>query len=233
MEDTLKRAGCCILESTLNTRELGGYEKREGGFTKYNSVIRSDAILHPTDSDMERLRKKHISTIIDMRVVRDGADVPSPFDGQPGFVYHNIPIEEGSQIPESTADVPYSYMRIAESRNMPDVFRCIAFANEGVLFHCSAGKDRTGVVSAILLMLAGVGRREIIENYMLTQECNRERFKRVKEKFPDIDIQIVIPHKKYMEKFMNMLCEKYSDVEGYLTAIGLNAKEISDLRLKL
>lgn len=60
-----------------------------------------------------------------------------------GFTYYNFQIKEGSGVPESMATVPGSYMKIVSAKAMPEVFRCIANAKSGVMFNCTAGKDRT------------------------------------------------------------------------------------------
>jgi len=99
---------------------------------------------------------------------------PSGFADIEGFVYYNFQIDEGSGVPESYEEVPASYMKIAEAKAMPDVFRCIANAPEGVMFNCTAGKDRTRVISAILLCHVGVSDKDIIKNYVLTKEYGKE-----------------------------------------------------------
>ncbi len=222
-----------LLETTLNTRDLGGYKMAAGKYTKYFSLIRSDEIKSPNEHDINFLINNRIFTIIDMRGEKDVLSAPSPFEKMKYFEYYNIPIEEGSNIPESVLDVPYSYMRIAEAKNMPDVFRSICRANAGVLFHCSAGKDRTGVVSAILLLLAGVSEGDIVENYMLTKECNKERFKLITKKYPDLDINIVIPQEEYILTFLALFKSRYINAEQYLKFKGLNQKEISCIKRKM
>lgn len=106
-------------------------------------------------------------------------------------------------------------------------------APDGVLFHCSAGKDRTGVVSAILLLLAGVSDEDIIDHYMLTREYNRKRFALARQKFPDIDINIIIPHTEYMTRFLALFREKYGNPVNYLRTIEVVSEEIGRLKSKL
>ena len=91
-----------------------------------------------------------------------------------------------------------------KAQNMPQVFRTIAQAKEGVLFHCSAGKDRSGTVAAILLLLAGVGINDI-----------------------------VIPHEEYMKKFIDMFRKEYQTAENYLLQIGLSDNEVMKIKGKL
>ncbi len=222
-----------LLETTRNTRDLGGFRTAGGDYTKYRSLLRSDAVESPNEHDIDFLTGNHIGTIIDMRSGAEMLSAPSPFAEMQQFAYHNIPVEEGGSIPESVSDVPYSYMRIAEAANMPEVFRNIGRAGDGVLFYCSAGKDRTGVVSAILLLLAGVSREDIIDNYMVTKECNKERLRKLAESHPEFDMNIVIPHEEYMRSFLDLFHEKYGNAEQYLASIGLGREEIACIRGKL
>lgn len=222
-----------LLETTLNTRELGGYRTKDSGYTLCHKLIRSDAPKELSEKDITYLLDRRITTVIDMRGKADVRKMPSPFREDPQFCYYNIPIEEGSSIPESTSAVPGSYMEIAAAENMGQFFKQIALATDGVLFHCSAGKDRTGVVSAILLLLAGVSDEDIIDHYMLTREYNRKRFALAREKFPDIDINIIIPHTEYMTRFLALFREKYGNPVNYLRTIGVVIEEIGRLRSKL
>ncbi len=222
-----------LLETTMNTRELGGYRTKDGGYTPCHMLIRSDAPKELSEKDIAYLLDRQITTVIDMRGETDVRKMPSPFREDPQFCYYNIPIEEGSTIPESTSAVPGSYMQIAAAANMGQVFKQIALTPGGVLFHCSAGKDRTGVVSAILLLLAGVSDEDIIENYMLNREYNRERFALARQKFPDIDINIIIPHTEYMTRFLALFREKYGNPVNYLRTIGVLPEETGRLKSKL
>lgn len=240
--DEYKRAwdkkAVSLLGTTLNTRDLGGYRTAAGTYTKYSAFLRSDAVKAPDKRDIDFLTGHQICTIIDMRGKQEVLSAPEPFAGMRQFQYYNLPVEEGSSIPESVSDVPYSYMRIVEAENMAEVFRKMSKADTGVLFHCSAGKDRTGVVSAVLLLLAGVSRSDIVDNYMLTktykQEYNeREGYARLMKRFPGLDINILIPHETYMCSFLDMFHEKYINAEQYLKSIGLDEKEIECIRNRI
>ena len=116
---------------------------------------------------------------------------------------------------------------------MRQIYRSIAQAPRGVLFHCSAGKDRTGVVSAILLLLADVRDRDIIENYMMTKECNVKRFARARQNHPDLDINIIIPREEFILRFLQLFREKYGNAENYMRSIGVLPDEIERIRGKL
>ena len=109
----------------------------------------------------------------------------------------------------------------------------MAKAKSGVMFNCSAGKDRTGVISAILLMLCGVPEDEIVNDYMLTKEYNKERFKMAAIHHPDLDLNIIIPRESYIKDFMNLFYEEFGSVEGYFKTIGVGEDIYNELRRKL
>ena len=82
-------------------------------------------------------------------------------------------------------------------------------------------------------MLCDVKEDEIVADYMLTKECNRERMKLVMVHHPEVDLNIVIPNESYIKDFMRMFREKYGSAEGYMKSIGLDDETIGKLRNKL
>ena len=228
-----KKRAVSLLETTLNTRDLGGYRTRQGKMTKVHTLLRSDEQKHLSSADIAYLLERKITTIIDMRTKKVTSHLPSPFASRAPFAYHNIPIEEGSGVPESIEAVPVSYMNIAGDVNMRQVYQCIAHAPQGVLFHCSAGKDRSGVVSAILLLLAEVRDKDIIENYMMTKEYNAKRFALARKNHPDLDINIIIPREEFMIRFLQLFRHKYGDAKIYMSRIGVLSEEIEMIQSKL
>lgn len=222
-----------LLETTENTRELGGYRTNKGTYTKCNSILRSDLQKCPSQKDIDYLLDNHITTIIDMRGSAEVERVQSGLSKVDGLHYYNFQLDEGSGIPESVEAVPDSYINIACGKNIPKVFKCIAEAEEGVIFNCTAGKDRTGIVSTVLLKLCGVSDEDIIENYMITKACITERFKHLHEKFPDMDMNIVIPNENNMITLFKFLKDKFGSVEGYLKNIGLTTEQIHKIKEKL
>lgn len=222
-----------LLESAANARELGGYKTGSGGFTRHGRFIRSDAPSFLSENDAEFLENAGIRTVIDLRNDAETLKSPSPFAAMPRFDYHCVPIEEGSGIPESASAVPESYMEIAAAENIGRLFRIMAHSRNGVLFHCAAGKDRTGVVSAILLMLADVNDEEIVLDYILTKKYNYQRLEAAHLKYSNEIMNVITPKKEYMLSFMRLFSEKYGSAEGYFEEVGVLAKEVYMLKERL
>lgn len=90
-----------LLETTQNTRDLGGYRKIGGLLTKGFSLIRSDVQNYPNEKDIEFKKMHSITTVIDMRGEKDIARKTSGFAEHPAFTYYNFQIDEGSGVPDS------------------------------------------------------------------------------------------------------------------------------------
>ena len=191
-----------LLKSTQNTRDLGGYNTSDGDITKKFSLIRSDEQLNASKQDSSFLFAHKITTVIDLRTADDVLNKPN------------------------------SYLKIAVSPGMKNVFECIANAPNGVIFNCSAGKDRSGVVSAILLLHAGVADDDIVENYVLTKHYIRKKLDYLR-KNTDFNMNIVTPCEDYMRKFLKKFRDEFGNTEKYFTRLGLSQKDIIKIRAKL
>lgn len=168
-----------------------------------------------------------------MRKKQETDRKPSGFVNKEGISYYNFEVEQGSSAPKTEEEVPKEYINIACAKAMTDVFRCISNASGGVMFNCTAGKDRTGVVAAILLCHAGVSDEDIIENYVLTKEYGKERLELVHKNFPDADMNIIKPNAKFMECFLYLFREKFGDTKNYFKEIGLSLEEVNRITGKL
>lgn len=222
-----------LLETTQNTRDLGGYLRINGEKTRPFRFLRSDKPAHPSQADFQFLLSHGITTVIDLREESAVNRLENPFANHPGFVWHHCPIQEGSGIPESVEAVPGSYLQIAESPGAAEAFRVMASAPGGVLFHCSAGKDRTGTLAAILLTLAQVPEETVVSDYLITGECIRERLDLVHQRFPELDMDIVTPLPGHIRGFLDLWKSKYKTAENYLHTIGLTDGQMDNLRRKL
>ncbi|SEH60478.1 Protein tyrosine/serine phosphatase [Ruminococcus flavefaciens] len=222
-----------MLSSSYNTRELGGFKTADGSITKNNVYWRSDVPSAPQADDIIKLLSSHITTIIDMRTETERAKTPDTLSELSEFEYHHFPIVEGSGVPESLEAVPLSYMTIATAENMPKVMKVIAEAEQGVLFHCTAGKDRTGVVSAIILMTCEVDRESVVRDYVISREYNHKRLEAFLAAHPEVDRNIVLANEKSMNGFIDLFTERFGTVDNYFEEIGLSAEYADMIRNKM
>ena len=210
-----------LLTTTNNTRVVSG------------KIWRSDVVAHITPEDEEMLKAKGMTTVIDLRNEDEVTKCPCALKDKADFEYHNFPIAEGAMPPPTLEGVPSSYMRIAGSKNIGNVFRTIAHARDGVIFGCTAGKDRTGVVTAVLRLLAGDEDETIIKDYAVSREYNKKRLEAFLAEHPEFDRSVIMAQEVSMERFLELFRERYVSAEDYLQGLGLDDKEIQAIRDKL
>jgi protein-tyrosine phosphatase len=160
------------IKGTYNVRDLGGYAT-PGGQTQWRRLLRADA-LHRLDEDgVNAMLASGVTTIIDLRHGDELTHQPNPFNGHAAVAYHNVSLLEGlAPSLMAEGDLLLELYKLALLQRQPalaQVLGIIADAPAGVvLFHCTAGKDRTGIVAALLLGIAGVDAELIVEDYALT-----------------------------------------------------------------
>ena len=224
-----------LFESTLNTRDLGGKLTKSGLITIYNRIFRSDYInnLASNQHDINFLIKNKINTIIDLRSNKELENSKNDYVHLNNFKYYNFPIEEGSQIPKNISDVPKSYMEIACSKKIKNILETIANQENGVVFFCSAGKDRIGVLTTIIFMICEVFENEIVKDYMISKENLKYKLEKIANEKPNIDINVITPHESYILNFIKMFKEKFGDINTYLDNIGISDNDRNKIKNKL
>lgn len=217
----------------LNLRDLGGYPTLEGRTTAWERLLRGDVPQGLSEADVDWLLDRDITTVVDLRHNEETAARPDELKFLPGFHYHHRPLL-GSRPPSREEDVgvQYFYM-LDEKAAVRDVLRLIAHASGGVLFHCTAGKDRTGCIAALLLSLSGVGLADILADYQVSETYIMELLRRMSARMPDMAAWMGRSKSAYMEEALRLLMEKYRSVPDYLLETGLTQEELALLRAKL
>lgn len=187
-----------LFRSTKNTRVLNG------GTIQKLQYIRSDVPDALSEDEIQWLISHNIRTLVDLRNDKEVLLKPCPLRQRDEFTYINMPITGGSSIPTSADDVSASYITMVDNM-MDGVLKTIESAKNGVMFFCNAGKDRTGVVSAILLYRAGVDRQKIIDDYVASYDNLREMLEHYVIQNPSIDIEVITPKPVYMERFLDYI----------------------------
>lgn len=222
--------------SAPNARDLGGVPLPGGGQTRWGVFYRSAAPTAFTPEDLALCKSQGISHVIDLRAPGGY----SPFREAPGIAYHNFPLTGPDQNPQNDEDVPRTYMAMVDKQEtFRGIFQTLSAAEGACLYHCFAGKDRTGMVSALLLLLAGAGDADILADYAASypyvMALNRAEAERRGEAWqPYVEsLCWAASRPEFLEHFLWVFREKYGTAGRYLSRIGLTEPEISRLRQKL
>lgn len=217
--------------SMLNIRDLGGH-KSKFGLTRYGTLIRSDAPYKLSQNEIDEFMKLGVTTVIDFRSKPEIEQKPCVLAKIDGVKYYNIPMYGGNVMPPSEELVAPGYFKMIEDKEtIYKIMHVIATSKGNVLYHCSAGKDRTGVISALLLTLVGVSSKEIAEDYYVSWENIKQLIDELLEKNPNM--RMLENRREYIEDFLQMLNNKYGTANEYLMKIGLTNKEIEKIKAKL
>lgn len=168
-----------VLRGAYNVRDLGGYVSARGTPVPWRRFLRGDCLHDLDEGEPERLHFEGLRMVVDLRTAREVRDAPSRLEGKRGVEWVNLPLFDALS-PDALAqvDVPEGhpllamYITAIETRGAAicTILARIAEVETGaVLFNCTAGKDRTGIIAALLLGLAGVSQTDITADYALTE----------------------------------------------------------------
>lgn len=237
------------LEGCYNFRDLGGYQTCDGRRIRTGQVFRSDGLQHLTDRDLEHLSGAiGLGTVIDLRSQQEVEEI-----GRGGIeahaTIHHIPLfprpsaggSEKRVSLEGMVDMGELYFLMLGFAREPiaRVVGVLADAEAPAVFHCAAGKDRTGVISAVLLSLVGVPRETIVADYAFS----RRNIDLINARLDQADsyqgIMDDLPSGAYdadpacMESFLRRVDEAHGSVEGWAQQAGLGGEVQARLMARL
>ena len=184
-----------LLESTLNTRALATGDMR---------YIRSDYPGNLSDAEVKWLLENDITTIVDLREEKEYIARPCRLENESRFVYYHMPVTGGGDVPKSPENVAETYLGMLDDQ-MDKIINTIMNTDSNVMYFCGAGKDRTGVVSAIILRKLGYSDQVIIDDYMETKDNLMGFLTAYAEEHPEVDINIIIPREENIKKVLEVL----------------------------
>ncbi|WP_136637173.1 tyrosine-protein phosphatase [Pseudooceanicola onchidii] len=222
-----------------NIRCLGGYETETGSRTREGAVWRGCALTGIDSEHHEDLLSRGLATVIDLRRADEIANDPNPLADDPRVIYVNIPLFDGlapldrmAEEAEGGFNMGIRYVRALDEcqGNFFKVFRTVAAAGPGgVYFHCTAGKDRTGLIAALLLSNAGVPRDVVVAEYALTARLGSALMDRLRVAIqargqtPERTDQILASAPETMRAVLEYLDTSYGGPVAYLDRIGIDA----------
>jgi protein-tyrosine phosphatase len=242
------------LEGTPNCRDLGGYRSSDGRRVRWGYLFRSGQLSQLTERDRDRLASLQLDVVIDLRREEEQDSDPSRLPDPPPAV-ESLPISPGSN------DTFVSDAANWESASagslfdfMIDINRDFALGQQAayrrlferlletpdcrMLFHCAAGKDRTGFAAAAILLVLGVPRETVMHDYLLTREffhphreLDRLRSKYQLEGHAPTFLPLLEAHPEYLGAALQALDEAYDDETAYFEEyLGLGPAELVELR---
>jgi len=233
------------LENVHNLRDLGGYAAGDRGITQWHVFLRSDNIYNLSEKDKQFLLDYGLTTVIDLRSADEVRDKPNPLCGDKKIKYYNIPLLKSNMsdlIKETTSSGNMDKFRLSDlyigileqSKSLVrEVFEILAAPEAAcTLFHCTAGKDRTGVVAALLLDLAAVSHEDIMSNYEITNTHLRKVYGELGAIAPGVPMTLIESSPVNIEVFLKYLYKNYSNAEKYLLSIGLSPRQIAAIKDK-
>jgi len=249
------------LDGAVNVRDLGGLPTENGGKTVAGRLLRGENLQELSPADVATLVGEiGLTTVVDLRSSDElASEGPAPLDSVAGVlhVHHPVLPEAGSATDAgidallTRADRDRSrypadpicghYLGYLEDR--PDqvvgALRSVAHAGGAAVVHCAAGKDRTGVVVALALTVAGVPAQAVVADYAATGERTEAiaaRLRRSRLYSRDVNSKpadLQRPRAETMAAFLEQMDARYGGVASWLTGHGLSADDLEALRVKL
>ena len=250
--DTEKRL--VPLEGSFNFRDLGGYPARDGRTTRWGRLFRADALHELTPGDVGLLLDLGLRTIVDLRtereLARSGRGLLEPED----VAFHHLAVvqegvradgtSDGAAAGEAMAapaptgdDLAERYLWYLEVGRSPLVEALTLLGGEEwypLVFHCAAGKDRTGVLAALTLEILGVDRDVIVADYVITAERLRFIMDRWRESDPAFAARMAeVPASRFsveaptMEGFLDQLGDRFGGARSWALDAGVPAEALN------
>ncbi len=226
------------LNGAKNVRELGGYSTNSGEKTLSKSFLRADSLDELTNDDIKILLEYGVKNILDLRSEKDVNRKPD-VEGlvkNTNYVCIEVPIKTEilREVNIGREKMSDFYIEIlGEKQSVRQIFEFIETHIEGVtLFHCTHGKDRTGVISLILLGLAGVKEDDLVQDYSISYELIKDK-PVVKKGIMNKGLPGYLSESEYIIGVLEYIKTTYGNFENYLLSCGIELHTIESVKNKL
>jgi len=242
-ERTLRWSSC------LNVRDLGGLPLVSGGRTRFGAIVRADGLFRLSPTGLEQVRAYGIRTVIDLRYPDELARRPNPYsplsDGGVTLVHASMmDMDNAAIVSLDRQHLPWldwnvEMLRLARPQILT-ILRTLAYASPGgSIYHCHAGKDRTGLLSILIESLVGVEDHAIADDYVASNENLKHVYAEILAQYPAgsaerTRLETDMPCRaETVHATLAHLRAGHGGVEAYLLEIGLEPHAIVALRARL
>ncbi|MEU4288555.1 tyrosine-protein phosphatase [Kribbella sp. NPDC026596] len=222
-----------------NARDVGGLPTADGRTIRPGVLIRSESLQYLTPEGVEAVRRSNVSRILDLRGDWEVESAPTPFTGGPLAVRQSLQDPADPDHGQPTIVAACIWMLDRRPELFAAAVKAIADEPEGaVVVHCHGGKDRTGMVVALALSVAGVPEDEIVADYFLTQVRLAGWLAEQLADEPDTSkhsemIEFRDTRAESLVAILRHVDEKYGGAEAYLRHGGLTTDDLDRLRARL
>ena len=229
--------------SLINCRELGGMPLSGGKTFQKGLFIRCGSPEYLTSEQIQEVKDYGVRTVLDLRAPEEVKESGNPYKNDSDVDFYNIPLFNGN--PNDTKDASMEFIRthtlgdyyviIAEEMGsrLAEIMRILLNCEGLALFHCAHGKDRTGVVAALLYLICGASRDDIILNYKVSYDYLKDFLEPAMQKMPDDLKHCLRSDAHNMVTFLDYIDTRWNgDASALLIANGLKPEEIEALRNK-
>ncbi|MFV0396385.1 MAG: tyrosine-protein phosphatase [Coprobacillaceae bacterium] len=226
------------IDTITNTRDIGGYETQDGHYTKTKRYVRAASPNKLDEEGLKILYDYGVRAQIDLRSEHEINKAPSKLKDYEDIKYYHVNLLQDagmSVVPDAVKeynDLSGLYVYIIEAckpkiKEVFDIF--LQYPYDTVLYNCSAGKDRTGVITALLLDLVGCHEYDIVKDYSESYENNMAIMKELEALLDDDKKEFLGSKPQYMMKFLAYLKEHYGSAKELLIQCGLTEDEIDEI----
>lgn len=233
------------LEAVHNFRDMGGYATADGRETKWATLYRADGLYRASPDDVAVIESLGLRTVIDLRTEGELTERGS-YRPHTSAAFHHVPLMDltwtASDHPEFDHDVEFlvwayrDMLRVGAQR-IADTFHLLAAPGAlPAVFHCAAGKDRTGLVAALLLGSIGVTDEHILADYALTQEGMLRMRAWAQEAYPtmfsamaDVPSAMLAALPEAIQVVLDDVRASHGSVRAFVESIGVDSREIDHL----
>jgi len=242
MDEILDPRRGLTLAGAHNIRDLGGYRTQSGMVTRWGRFLRAATMHRLTVDDQSALVEYGVRSAVDLRRTSETESEPNVFAQSALVAYHHLnmigdaDLDTGPELDDPARRTAQGYCGWLDLRQdmIREILAVLSAAPQAARFNCAAGKDRTGVVAALLLGLAGVPEETIIADYSLTARFSIDAYRRNPAADPAIrtweDYQRQSCPPETMRLVLDHLAQRYGGVELYMRQIGLSEEDIRRLR---